>query len=245
MDLTPSLSSEMPILVMCPIALGIEFVGFALDPGADPAPERVMTVYFPAPIAPRPSHAEECPVCIELTSGLGFDFPCGHLVCWDCARSWANQSRANQSHDQSMPCPMCRNAMLRPGDYFSSQTQVEIVMIGRFSCVLAYSERVAHIALPFATIEIVSAVSTDWWATYYSSDEARLPVRMVLKAAAEMHHRVVAETLGMVNRRCGWCGAPRSSSRCMGCKTVYYCSVRCQRLHWKAHKDTCVKRGRV
>jgi len=32
-------------------------------------------------------------------------------------------------------------------------------------------------------------------------------------------------------------GAPLS--RCSGCKSVWYCDARCQKLHWKRHKPRC------
>ena len=31
---------------------------------------------------------------------------------------------------------------------------------------------------------------------------------------------------------------------CQGCLAVYYCSKKCQKLHWTAHKKECKKRRR-
>ena len=30
---------------------------------------------------------------------------------------------------------------------------------------------------------------------------------------------------------------------CSGCRLVYYCSIECQKLDWKNHKQLCVKKG--
>ena len=41
--------------------------------------------------------------------------------------------------------------------------------------------------------------------------------------------------------RCARCGtAAGKLRRCGRCKGACYCSVECQRAHWKVHKDGCV-----
>jgi hypothetical protein len=226
--MTRKLSSAMPILVMCPETGGVRNVGFIVD--ELPLPERLQKVYFTPIIAPRPSHEQECPVCMGLTTGLAFDFPCTHMICWGCAKSWAAQAR-------SMTCPMCRNDSLSKGNYYGTSTQLELVVIDGITCAFAYTEPVPHISLPYALIEIVTDVSTGWWATLYASEQARFPVRMILQEAAGMP--VVAQMIAAVKRKCAWCGTGCSQFRCTRCKTVHYCSQTCQKLHWKLHKRTC------
>jgi len=38
----------------------------------------------------------------------------------------------------------------------------------------------------------------------------------------------------------GGCGTANPSKRCTRCKAVYYCSLECQKLHWKQHKRFCL-----
>ncbi|XP_020616117.1 ankyrin repeat and MYND domain-containing protein 2-like [Orbicella faveolata] len=38
---------------------------------------------------------------------------------------------------------------------------------------------------------------------------------------------------------CGVCTENRNVKKCSACKTVGYCSVRCQKLHWQTHKKFC------
>jgi hypothetical protein len=43
-------------------------------------------------------------------------------------------------------------------------------------------------------------------------------------------------------RTCGQCQKEEESmKRCSGCGTVYYCSSKCQKDHWKLHKPNCKK----
>ncbi|XP_062511648.1 ankyrin repeat and MYND domain-containing protein 2-like [Corticium candelabrum] len=40
--------------------------------------------------------------------------------------------------------------------------------------------------------------------------------------------------------KCATCGVSESNlKRCSACKEVFYCSVRCQKLHWFSHKKQC------
>ena len=36
---------------------------------------------------------------------------------------------------------------------------------------------------------------------------------------------------------------PHTFQKCSGCKSVWYCSVQCQKTHWKIHKKDCKERG--
>jgi hypothetical protein len=38
---------------------------------------------------------------------------------------------------------------------------------------------------------------------------------------------------------CDACGSANARSRCASCRLVYYCSVDCQRSHWRTHKPEC------
>ncbi|KAG2393367.1 hypothetical protein C9374_006898 [Naegleria lovaniensis] len=40
---------------------------------------------------------------------------------------------------------------------------------------------------------------------------------------------------------CNTCGKP-ATSKCSQCKSVFYCSVECQKKNWPEHKKTCVKK---
>ena len=47
-------------------------------------------------------------------------------------------------------------------------------------------------------------------------------------------------------RKCAFCKANKSKLlRCGRCKAVYYCSVDCQRPHWKTHKKICKKKQKA
>eukprot|EP00483_Globobulimina_turgida_P001437 UN01439 len=39
--------------------------------------------------------------------------------------------------------------------------------------------------------------------------------------------------------RCGLCSKTGAARLCSGCKITNYCSVQCQRKHWKQHKKIC------
>lgn len=41
--------------------------------------------------------------------------------------------------------------------------------------------------------------------------------------------------------KCPQCGLENCEMRCSVCKTVYYCSRKCQREHWKTHRYNCKK----
>lgn len=38
---------------------------------------------------------------------------------------------------------------------------------------------------------------------------------------------------------CSTCGEPSAEKKCSACKSVYYCSKSCQKLHWFTHKTVC------
>lgn len=38
---------------------------------------------------------------------------------------------------------------------------------------------------------------------------------------------------------CANCGEPNCIKRCSACRDVYYCSSKCQKAHWKKHKQDC------
>lgn len=38
---------------------------------------------------------------------------------------------------------------------------------------------------------------------------------------------------------CAQCNKENCSLRCTGCKTIFYCSAACQKLHWQTHKNNC------
>lgn len=38
---------------------------------------------------------------------------------------------------------------------------------------------------------------------------------------------------------CGYCSKPDCTLRCASCKTIYYCSEKCQKEHWITHKQKC------
>lgn len=47
--------------------------------------------------------------------------------------------------------------------------------------------------------------------------------------------------IGVVKKTCGGCGSSSAKKRCANCHTQFYCSVDCQRVHWKTHKTSCKK----
>lgn len=40
---------------------------------------------------------------------------------------------------------------------------------------------------------------------------------------------------------CECCGEPGPPKKCSACKSVYYCDVRCQKLHYSSHKKLCAR----
>lgn len=38
---------------------------------------------------------------------------------------------------------------------------------------------------------------------------------------------------------CGNCGKENATKRCSRCNRIHYCSVDCQKAHWKVHKKIC------
>ena len=43
------------------------------------------------------------------------------------------------------------------------------------------------------------------------------------------------------NKVCGSCGQDGLLLKCGGCKSIWYCDVKCQKKDWKRHKSTCRK----
>ena len=44
---------------------------------------------------------------------------------------------------------------------------------------------------------------------------------------------------------CANCNGTQASNRCGGCKSVYYCNIKCQKAHWKQHKVLCKKQKKI
>lgn len=58
----------------------------------------------------------------------------------------------------------------------------------------------------------------------------------LLKAVTEADH-----DLAVAASKCSACRAMGARSRCLRCRSVFYCNVECQRAHWKLHRKTCGK----
>jgi len=43
----------------------------------------------------------------------------------------------------------------------------------------------------------------------------------------------------MDKKNCSHCNTPGAEKTCSVCKSAVYCSVDCQRKHWKVHKPHC------
>jgi hypothetical protein len=52
---------------------------------------------------------------------------------------------------------------------------------------------------------------------------------------------LILGAIGVVKKSCGGCSSTNAKKRCAQCQTQFYCSVDCQRLHWKVHKKICQK----
>jgi hypothetical protein len=50
-------------------------------------------------------------------------------------------------------------------------------------------------------------------------------------------------SLHLFAKRCSNCEAFVPTKTCSGCKSVRYCSIECQKEHWKEHKSSCVSNG--
>jgi hypothetical protein len=59
--------------------------------------------------------------------------------------------------------------------------------------------------------------------------------------AKPKHEGVVLGAIGAVRKTCGGCATSEAKKRCGACQMQFYCSVECQRAHWKVHKKTCPK----
>lgn len=54
-----------------------------------------------------------------------------------------------------------------------------------------------------------------------------------------IHQTLLGQRLTMDETFCSACGEGKALKRCSACKSVNYCSERCQKLHWPAHKPFC------
>ena len=43
----------------------------------------------------------------------------------------------------------------------------------------------------------------------------------------------------MSKRTCAHCATSGAKNKCASCRLTYYCDRRCQKLHWKDHKEAC------
>jgi len=50
------------------------------------------------------------------------------------------------------------------------------------------------------------------------------------------------ETISYNTKSCNNCGKMNNIKLCSRCRSVYYCSVECQRCNWKQHKKNCNKK---
>ena len=139
MDISRFVGPGVPILVFSSAdrASALVYAGFTFQMGIEPPPERLMKVWFPVPVGPRPSHGEDCSECFDATAGLALDFPCTHMVCWNCAKEWAY---ASGQLSTGLSCPQCRDSSIRPGDYFTDKNQVDAIDIRGQSCAVACDE---------------------------------------------------------------------------------------------------------
>lgn len=44
-----------------------------------------------------------------------------------------------------------------------------------------------------------------------------------------------------MTRYCSVCGKVGDVRACAGCRSLYYCSTKCQKSHWKKHKPDCLE----
>ena len=52
--------------------------------------------------------------------------------------------------------------------------------------------------------------------------------------------KIQAERLSELNiNRCNVCNSSKNLSRCNRCKSIWYCSVTCQKMDWRTHKKVC------
>jgi hypothetical protein len=71
--------------------------------------------------------------------------------------------------------------------------------------------------------------------------------KLVMPSMRELHKLL---EMGKVApfKACTRCGTPEfvagvKLKMCGGCEAVHYCSVACQKAHWKEHKPQCAKRA--
>ncbi|KAG2482299.1 hypothetical protein HYH03_018763 [Edaphochlamys debaryana] len=76
---------------------------------------------------------------------------------------------------------------------------------------------------------------------------ARKPTTPSADATASTSDAAAAKPASANLKACGCCSQPLKAGglpqRCGQCKSVYYCSVACQKKHWPEHKTACSKSG--
>ena len=257
-------------LVIIPDASGFK-LGFSFDalrPGSGDTPD-TYTLYLVPRICPRPSHEEDCPVCMSPTqfqtdSSLAYDFPCGHVVCWQCVTAWAAESESS-CQSLGVSCPMCRQRT-PPGNYYDIRsksvlhTDLFYVSTGRgdMACITGTLVPPPQLRVATCTIEIIYSPGTGWSPEYTrlpGDDMRHIQHRKKLrrtitdcsKKFGKQFPDVTASTRNRCKHMCFVCGATGVGVKVCPCHMVAYCSSACQRLHFKTHRAQCkaIRRGNV
>eukprot|EP00127_Corallochytrium_limacisporum_P005523 Clim_evm40s207 gene=Clim_evmTU40s207 len=186
----------------------------------------------------RECHA--CSVCLEeyTTGGEVKIMPCGHFYHPGCIEQWLSLHNS---------CPTCR-AELRPDHGSNVETMRQEAEQARDRM----TPREERADLDFPTAPSTSDASNDN-AGQSSSTGARLPtapqpatsdgrepspVPVPLEDSSEAGDDEDGSTGHGTTHTCQTCGAA-ARRRCSACRTVYYCSSRCQRQDWREHRTRC------